>query len=358
MASGPDQQRQEQLSDFATQYLPDFITCNHQSSPAPLDGDAGFRRYFRLQANPPVLAVDAPPDSEDSLAFVRVADLLKGLGVHAPTVYAANLHQGLLLVEDMGDRLYQDVIDNQTAPRLYQDALDTLFRIQSCVDRPPWLPHYETAFLRQELSLFSTWFVHELLKYELNESEAQLIDETFDLLVDSALAQPQVLVHRDYHCRNLIYSQDNNPGVIDFQDAVWGPITYDLVSLLRDCYVRFPQQRVSEQLELYSNRLLNAGLITSEQNDQMEAYFDLMGMQRHLKVLGIFSRLWLRDGKNGYLPDLPLVIRYVMEACSVHPQTHSFADWFVQHLIPVAEQQEWYGDWRCAGEDRTFWSMT
>lgn len=355
MANALDHSRQDELAEFASQYLPESLPIRTDDLPTPLPGDAGFRRYFRWSSCPDVLGVDAPPESEDSLAFVRVAELLRSLGVHSPRVYAANLQQGLLVVENLGERSYQEMLSENTASELYESALDSLFKVQCCTDRPPWLPLYDEALLRQEMSLFVTWFVHQLLGYELSQSEDQLISDAFDFLVDAALDQPQVLTHRDFHCRNLIVRPNKSPGVIDFQDAVWGPVTYDLVSLMRDCYLRWQPQRVSEQVEKYRERLVKAGVVQESELSALRNGFDAMGLQRHIKVLGIFARLWLRDGKQGYLADLPLVIRYVMEEASRLSQTQNFAEWLESTLIPLAEKQSWYQDWRSAGDDKTIW---
>lgn len=355
MANLMDHSRENELAEFASQYLPESLPIDTNDLPEPLPGDAGFRRYFRWSSRPEVLGVDAPPDSEDSLAFVRTADLLRGLGVHTPKIYAANLQQGLLVVENLGENSYQDELTSESANTLYESALDSLLKIQCCTERPPWLPLYDEALLRQEMSLFTTWFVHQLLGYELSKSEDQLINDAFDYLIDTALNQPQVLVHRDFHCRNLIARQGKLPGVIDFQDAVWGPVTYDLVSLLRDCYLRWQPETVDRVLESYFGRLENAGVIDAQSVDSLRVGFDAMGLQRHIKVLGIFSRLWLRDGKQKYLADLPLVLRYVLEESSALQQVEGLADWLQNTLVPLAEQQSWYQNWRSAGDDNTIW---
>lgn len=355
MANPTDHSRQDELAEFALHYLPDTLTVNSDELPEPLPGDAGFRRYFRWSSCPDVLGVDAPPESEDNLSFVRIADLLGSLDVRAPKIYAANLQQGLLIVENLGERSFQDELLAGQVPQLYEQALDSLFKIQRCAERPPWLPLYDEALFLQEMSLFVTWFVHQLLGHELSHSEDQLVSDTFDYLIASASAQPHVLTHRDYHCRNLIARPGKAIGVIDFQDAVWGPITYDLVSLMRDCYLRWKPETITQQLDSYFNRLVASDILQQHELEILGTGFDAMGLQRHIKVLGIFSRLWLRDGKPGYLADLPLVLRYVIEVSSALPQTHNFADWLVTSLLPLAEKQDWYQDWRSAGEDKTIW---
>lgn len=355
MADSIDLSRQGELAKFACQYLPDSLPIKSEELPVPLPGDAGFRRYFRWSSRPEVLGVDAPPESEDSLSFVRVADLLRGLGVSSPRIYAASLQQGLLVVENLGEQSYQDALTADSAEKLYENALGSLLKIQSCAERPPWLPLYDEGLLRQEMNLFVTWFVHELLGYELSQEEDRLINDAFDYLIDRALSQPHVLTHRDYHCRNLIVREKNSPGVIDFQDAVWGPVTYDLVSLMRDCYLRWQPQTVQQQLENYLHRLVQAGIVEESALADLREGFEAIGLQRHIKVLGIFSRLWLRDGKQGYLADIPLVLRYVMEEAAQLSRMHEFAGWMESTLLPLVEKQGWYRDWRSAGDDKTIW---
>ena len=355
MANLMDLSRQDELAKFASQYLPESMSINGDELPVPMPGDAGFRRYFRWSSCPEVLGVDAPPESEDSLSFVRVASLLRELGIGSPRVYAANLQQGLLVVENLGEQSYQEALTADSAEVLYQSALDSLLKMQAFADRPPWLALYDEALLRQEMSLFVTWFLHELLGYEPSQSEDQLINDAFDFLIDSALSQPHVLTHRDYHCRNLIFRESRSPGVIDFQDAVWGPVTYDLVSLMRDCYLRWQPQTLERQLESYLQRLVKAEVVKESELTSLRTGFDAMGLQRHIKVLGIFSRLWLRDGKQDYLADIPLVLRYVMEEVNALPKVQEFAKWMESNLIPLVEKQGWYKDWRTAGDDKTIW---
>lgn len=335
-----------------SQWLLDAIPGGKAKGPAlrPLSGDAGARRYFRIEADSEHLAVYAPPESEDSRTFAALAGYLREQGIHAPQVDAADYEQGFLLIENLGDRLYLGDLSRASVEALYGEALLTLLRLQQSPPPPLELKAYSREELLREMNLFPEWFVAELLGYELNASERLLIKQIFDALVESALAQPTCFVHRDYHSRNLIHRQMSPPGVIDFQDAVWGPFTYDLVSLLRDCYVRWPREDVKRWALAYANMAREVGVAPADMSaDQFMTWFDLMGLQRHLKVLGIFARLALRDDKTRYLEDLPLVMRYLLEVLDDHPRLRHFGDWFREKLLPRAERQSWYTDHRHAG---------
>lgn len=310
-----------------------------------VSGDASFRRYYRLTGcSPSRVAVHAPPDKERNLEFTRVAVLLRAAGVHAPEVLAFEPIQGFLLLEDLGDSLLRGSLAANSVDRLYGLALDTLLDIQRApVAGGGWaLPPYSDALLRQEMALFPEWFLQRLLGITPTPEESALIAGTFDALCASALAQPRVLVHRDYHSRNLMLLADGSLGVIDFQDAVQGPVTYDLVSLLRDCYVRWPPEQVRGWALAYATRAAAAGIMPAMTDADFLRAFDLMGLQRHIKVLGIFARLWLRDGKPGYLNDLPLVIRYTLDVAAAHAETAGFAEWFRARVLPEAERHDWY----------------
>lgn len=347
------------LIDLASQYLPDRIQFVDQIAAESMSGDAGFRSYYRLTTEPSVLGVSAPPDGEDWVAFLRVSGLLDSLDVKVPAIYVADLKAGKLLIEDLGDDLYQDtLIENKFGPKteqLYSGALASIHKICSCQERPAWLPRYSSELLRQEIELFSSWFVKELLDYSVDASETKIINSCFSYLVSQALEQPQGLVHRDYHCRNLLEIDGEAPGVIDFQDAVWGPITYDLVSLSRDCYVRWEPSRVDSTLEtfvanLHDNQLISEGMVS-----KFPRWFEAMSAQRHLKVLGIFARLALRDDKQCYLDNMPLALRYLLETCEKDEKLQDFGDWVQSKLVPLMEQQDWYIDWRQAGNEVTVW---
>ncbi len=307
-----------------------------------VSGDASFRRYFRVHShNLSWIAVDAPADKEDSAPFVAIAQAWEPLDIHAPQVYLADLEQGFMLLSDLGDRLYLDHLDaadTATADRLYPQAMQTLTHIQQCktiLGQP--LPPYDRELLEREMALFRDWFVGQQLALTLTAYEQKLLDALFESLVESAHAQPQVCVHRDYHSRNLMLIDGSAPGVIDFQDAVWGPITYDLVSLLRDCYVAWPAADVRRWALSYAELAQQAGLMEAVSSTRFIGWFDRMGMQRHLKVLGIFSRLNIRDGKPGYLGDIPRTLNYLRQAAEGYPEYQEFVRWIDQRLIPAME---------------------
>ncbi|MBK8755183.1 MAG: phosphotransferase [Candidatus Competibacteraceae bacterium] len=282
---------------------------------APASSDASFRRYFRVWYDGQTrIVMDAPPAQEDCRPFVAMAQALRGLGLNAPEVLAGDLDQGLLLLTDLGSRQYLAELDDHRVSGLYDDALAALVRLQIGGDPgSALLPPYDSALLHREMELFRDWFLGRLLGLNLSEDEHHLLDHTFALLADNALEQPRVWVHRDYHSRNLMITDPDNPGILDFQDAVVGAVTYDLVSLLRDCYVAWPRSQVEAWALDYRVRLRALGMSGLDDAGQFLRWFDLMGVQRHLKAIGIFARLNLRDGKPGYLGDIPRTLGYVLE---------------------------------------------
>lgn len=272
--------------------------------------DASFRSYLRLEcAGQSLIVMDAPPEQEPCDQFIDVANRLRAVGLNAPEIIASNLQDGFLLLTDFGAEDYLSRLDAQSEAALYADALDALLKMQSKAD-PAGLPQYDEALLLREMDLFHDWFLGELLGIELDTAQQSVWRETRQILVDNALAQPQVFVHRDYHSRNLMVVERNNPGILDFQDAVHGPLTYDLVSLLRDCYIDWPRHRV-EQLALEYHQSVAASGLLDVDAAQFLRWFNLMGIQRHLKAVGIFSRLKIRDGKSGYLGDIPRTLGYI-----------------------------------------------
>ena len=282
----------------------------------PASGDASFRRYFRVTAGSrSFIAMDAPPEQEDCRPFIQVAGYLEAMGLNAPRIIEADLDQGFLLLTDLGRHQYLDKLREEPAkaPELYADALRELQRLQ---DRgsayQSALPPYDEKLLRFELSLFSDWLCGTHLGIEFSAGDAEQWQQVCDLLVYSALDQPPVFVHRDYHSRNLMLTAKGNPGILDFQDAVEGPLTYDLVSLLRDCYVCWPPRQVRDwALGFY--RELDPSLHGQLDEPSFMRYFDLMGVQRHLKAAGIFARLNHRDGKAAYMADVPRTLNYITE---------------------------------------------
>jgi N-acetylmuramate 1-kinase len=285
----------------------------------PASSDASFRRYFRVPSGThgSLIVMDAPPALEDSHPFVTVAALLDDAGVSVPTILATNLAEGFLLLSDLGSETYLTALlahDRSNGSTLIGDALTALGRIQSRADAST-LPPYDRALLLREMSLFIDWYLAQHLGVEPSSAERDMLNSLFDFLVENAQNQTQLVVHRDYHSRNLMVIDSalhhGNPGVLDFQDAVTGPITYDLVSLLRDAYIEWPEEQVLDWTVRYWQKARALGLTVPSDFADFWREFEFMGLQRHLKVLGIFARLSHRDQKHGYLGDLPLVLRYV-----------------------------------------------
>ncbi len=347
-------ERQEQLNQWARTQLQHLHAHSSPQSLTlePLVGDAGCRRYYRLNTEPSLLAVDAPPDVENAHRFKELADYLRRHHIAVPNVAAVDSERGFLLLEDFGDRLLLHALRQQpeSATALYGESLMQLLALQQ-TPASDVLPAYDQPRLRRELDLFDQWFLKELLDYDLSDSERTMLDQLFAQLEASALEQPRVAVHRDYHSRNLLIRPDGCMGIVDFQDAVWGPITYDLASLLKDCYIRWPADQVRQWALGYGNMAAGIGLLEGITEEQFLRWFDWMGLQRHLKVLGIFGRLALRDQKPRYLDNLALVIRYVLEVAARYPELADFRYWFEHSVLPHARAQSWYRDYRQAGDE-------
>jgi N-acetylmuramate 1-kinase len=295
----------------------------------PASTDASFRRYFRVfrpegNAADSLIVMDAPPDKEDTGPFVRVSDMLIKAGLHVPEVIERNKEQGFLLLSDLGSQSYLEALNEQTVDKLYADAMAALLHMQRHTSyKGGVLPPYDEALLMQEMELFREWYLAGHRNLSLTTSQQEMLDTVFHLLAESALAQPRVFVHRDYHSRNLMVTSENNPGILDFQDAVIGPVTYDLVSLLRDCYIQWPRERVEQWALNYLHQAAEAGVfqLTPDIDDErLLRWFDWMGVQRHLKAAGIFARLWLRDNKEGYLKDIPRTLGYVKDVAARYPE--------------------------------------
>lgn len=338
-------ERFEALLDWCQQQLPEAVDA---AALQPLGEEAGFRRYYRLLADevPRLLAVDANPATEDTGQFVQVSHYLREQGIHTPAIYAVDAEKGFLLVEDFGDNLLYRQLQADPSPAtangLYGEALTTLLALQQAPDNPTLIPRYDQPLLRRELEIFTEWFVAALLQYQLTAEDRALLDRLFAALEESALEQPSVLVHRDYHSRNLLSCDDGTVGVIDFQGALWGPCTYDAVSLLRDCYIAWPEDTVRQWAIGYGHLVMAAELIPVVDENTWLRWFDWMGLQRHIKVLGIFARVHLRDGKSHFLADLPRVANYVVQVAHAWPEMKPFARWFEQTLMPLVNQQSWY----------------
>ncbi len=279
---------------------------------APASADASFRRYFRLSftdGRPSVIVMDAPPPQEDCRPFVRIAGLLTAAGLNAPRVIAQDVDQGFLLLSDLGNTTYLAAINEHNANALFGDALDSLVQWQ-LASKPAVLPSYDHTLLRRELALFPDWYISRHLGVKLSETQRQVLYNAFDLIVRSNLAQPQVYVHRDFMPRNLMLSEPN-PGILDFQDAVYGPISYDVASLFKDAFLSWPEERVLDWTVRYWQKAKKAGLPVRADFGEFYSECEWMGLQRHLKVMGIFARLNYRDGKPDYLSDTPRFSQYV-----------------------------------------------
>lgn len=294
----------------------------------PLAGDASFRRYYRLHSSRgSEIVMDAPPGKEDLKPFIHIAQVLAKAHVAIPKVIATDLEQGFLLLSDFGDQLLLEVLKPETVDWYYKQAIDTLLKIQGCSIADPQLPAFDYQFMMQEMNLCSQWFFKDYLKLELTSEESLLLSNSMDWIASKVASQPITFIHRDYHSRNLMVIQqygNQDLGIIDFQDAMRGPITYDLVSLLKDCYISWPREKIIHWVHYYyeSQPLANKYFAP---NEFIQA-FDFCGLQRHLKVLGVFCRLYLRDDKPGYLTDLPLVLKYVLECSELYKELHPLLD--------------------------------
>ena len=298
----------------------------------PLTGDASFRRYFRVIAGKTTyILMDAPPEKENCAGFIKITDQLKTGHIRAPDIYAANLDMGFLLLEDFGDTLLLNKLNDSTADKLYRQTIDMLIEIQQidCTD----LPCFDKQMLTEEMQLFVIWYCQQHLEIKFNTKQQKIFADAFEKLAENALSQPQVFVHRDYHSRNLMLLNNREIGVIDYQDAVRGPLSYDLISLLKDCYIRWP--------DTWIDRWLNYFLTHSprEQHpqynkEQFKYWCELMGVQRHLKASGIFARLYHRDNKSNYLNDIPQTLAYIKDSLSSYPEFSEFHHLLTQLPTP------------------------
>ncbi len=324
-------QRAAALRDWASEQLNDE---NIQLAPA--SADASFRRYFRVHHDKrSYILMDAPPPQEDVRPFVAVARALLQADVHVPQVLAEDVARGFLLLSDLGNQTYLNALNASSVDQLYGDALMALHRIQRGGPGEEALPSYDQALLLREMRLFSDWLIGQYLQLPLDDVQ-DMLEEVYRLLAESALTQPRVCVHRDYHSRNLMLLDENNPGILDFQDAVFGPITYDLVSLLRDCYIRWPKEQVEGWALRFREQAIQSGVLQPDQADEATflRWFDLMGVQRHLKASGIFARLFVRDAKPGYLADIPRTLGYITEVAPAYPALAPLATLIEERVMP------------------------
>jgi len=308
-------------SDSRLEAINNWLTCELKFKKFTIEvasADASFRRYFRLLCDGKSwIIMDAPPEKEDCQPFIYIARLIESTGVQAPHIFNFNEAQGFMLLSDLGCTAYLDKLNYESVDGLYFDAIQSIAKMQTIeADIPP----YDKKLLQFEMSLFSDWFIGRHLGLILDEVQTKIVSDTFSFLTESALQQASVFVHRDYHSRNLMISGDNNPGVIDFQDAVNGSPTYDLVSLIKDCYIAWPREK---QLHWIDQFLQLSPIDTDRQ--VFIKQLDLMGMQRHLKAIGIFARLNYRDGKSGYLQDIPRTLAYVIDVCQRYAELQNFA---------------------------------
>lgn len=293
----------------------------------PASNDASFRRYFRFEEGAKsYIVMDAPPDKEPLIPFIQIDRALAECGVNVPNIHAEDQQQGFLLLDDFGHKQYLDELNQSTANPLYTAAIDALIPLQRCpTDKYPF-PDYSEALLLKEMDLFSNWLLQTHLQITLNPSEKGQLDNIYQQLAQSALEQPRVIVHRDYHSRNLMHTPVNSPGIIDFQDAVIGPVSYDLVSLLRDCYIGWPLSDIHCWVDYYLQLARQNGVVAANISDQQfQRWFDLMGVQRHLKASGIFARLNHRDGKSNYLQDIPRTLNYIVAVAANYPELNFLA---------------------------------
>lgn len=298
----------------------------------PLTNDASFRRYFRVYNDKDTwIAIDAPPSTEKNAAYIAIANTLNKYGLHAPKILASDLEQGFILTSDLGDTLLSKALTKDTVYPLYQNAMQALIKLQQCPAIDDYsLPHFDAEFISREFSVFKEWFLKRYLNLNITLEQLAMLEHTLALLIDNVRAQPQVLIHLDYHSRNLMLLKDNTIGLLDFQDAAIGPISYDLVSLLKDCYVDWPIQDVQIWALQFYQSLPHAEFSFLE----FIKWFDLTGLQRHLKVLGIFTRLHLRDHKSLYLNDIPRIMDYIKYVLNRYPELALFKIYFNDIIVP------------------------
>lgn len=298
----------------------------------PASSDASFRSYWRTHHDGRSwIVMDSPPSKEDPRPWVKIGAQLAAAGLHVPAVYAQDLEQGFLLIEDLGSRLYLSELNDTNVDALYSDAMDALLHMQTRMAYRD-LPPFDRHVLVLGLEVMPEWFLGRHLEHTPDCTEWDVLEAAFELIIRNAEDQPRCFVHRDFHSRNLLIVDRNNPGIIDFQGALAGPMTYDLASLLRDAYIAWPRERVEGWVESYRHRLRNEGAIDDDVSaEQFLRWFDLTGLHRHVRVLGQFYRLWYRDGKPGYLADVPRVYHYVTSVARRYPELHAFADLIEHH---------------------------
>lgn len=289
----------------------------------PASSDASFRSYWRVfSKSQTYIVMDAPPEHEDCRPFIKISAILENAGILVPTVLASDLENGFLLLSDLGTIQYLSKLNSGNYEEYYQDAINVLHKLQlkvTCTD----IPTYSEELLSQELQLFEDWFITKHLDITINQDQKTELHNIHKILIENALEQPQVFVHRDFHSRNLMKTTSNNPGVLDFQDAVCGPVTYDLVSLLKDCYISWDIQSINRLSELF-RATYNENHNQNINSETWQKWFDFMGVQRHMKAIGIFCRLHYRDNKSDYLKDINRTLCYIKSVCTNYPELTNF----------------------------------
>lgn len=330
------QQRELELQAWC-----EAVTGYRQQRLQAVSGDASFRRYFRTSdGQRSLIAVDAPPPQESLQPFMAIAEAYAEQGLAVPTLVAADESRGFMLLSDLGSTLLLSELTEQSMQHWYGQALTDLQQIMKVLHTPEGsLPAYDESLLRRELALFHDWLVGTHLQLKLNADEQAMWQRVCDQLTNNALEQPQVGVHRDFHARNIMVQPEHKLAYIDFQDAVIGPITYDAVSLLRDCYVRWPQGQVQQLSQAFYRQLQQHQLLHKDVTEQQwQRWFDLMGMQRHSKAAGIFARLYHRDGKSGYLRDIPRTVDYLYSVAESYPEFNDYRRWLAEKVQPALQE--------------------
>ena len=306
----------------------------------PASGDASFRTYHRLfLKNKTFIVMDAPPEQENCKVFIKITKKLRACDVNVPIIHNVNIEQGFLLLSDLGNDLYLNKLNKSSIYELYSDALSTLVSIQVLVN-VGGVDEYDKSLLISEMNLFREWLIEKHLNIKLSDSQVKILTTLFDLLVNNALQQPKVFVHRDFHSRNLMVTKENNPGVIDYQDAVYGPISYDLVSILKDCYIKWPKEEIDKWIDFYLNKLYEEKAQYRINRDEFVRWFDLMGVQRHLKASGIFARLSHRDGKHNFLEDIPRTLSYILDLKETYEELQPICIILEELVLPRLKENE------------------
>jgi len=330
----------ENLPSSRVQALHQWL--NHQFSDEniqliPLSGDAGFRCYYRFVfEKKSFIAVDAPSDKSNNSAFVFMQECLSKNNVLVPQIVAVDLSLGFFCLADFGETLLADILTAKNMAVTYQKAIDILPSIQTALPHSTQeLPHYDQAFVELELAIFTQWLLSEHLSLTLTDNEQKQLQHCFSILTENMLSQPQVLVHRDYHSRNIMVLENSEIGIIDFQDAVIGPVAYDIVSLLRDCYIKWPVEQVTSLLDYYIDMTAKQYSLSHITREQWQRWFDLTGLQRHIKASGIFARLHHRDNKSGYLADIPLTLSYIVDISGQYPELAFIHQLLLERVLPA-----------------------